>query len=213
MNRGSRCWSPLILSVYTRWRWMDSATPEEAGLAPQLVWTFGEEKFVTSVMGIEPRTIWMLRLFIIDESHTQIDRKSGPKDSKFMYLWGHKYLLSRLCLRLRTRSGTVQVAQTDALCNESLQAETSSWRNWYTRICCSLVPLKTCTSQGTIPFQNIFFFFKGLPPITVRRLTFPLICTYNSQHSSYYYITFRKFGVPSSKKQDVPRIIAHNSSS
>jgi len=35
------------------------------------------------------------------------------------------------------------------------------------RICCSLGPLKTCISQGTIPFQNIFFFFKSLPPITL----------------------------------------------
>jgi len=48
---------------------MDSATPEEAGLAPELVWTFGEEEFVTPVMGIEHWTIFRLRLFIIDESH------------------------------------------------------------------------------------------------------------------------------------------------
>jgi hypothetical protein len=49
---------------------MDSATPEEDGLAPELVWTFGEEKFVTPVMGKEKWTICRLRLFIIDESHT-----------------------------------------------------------------------------------------------------------------------------------------------
>jgi len=49
---------------------MDSATPEEGRLAQALVWTFGEEKFVTPMMGIEHWTICRLRLIIIDESHT-----------------------------------------------------------------------------------------------------------------------------------------------
>ena len=73
-----------------------------------------------------------------------------------------------MCIFIAPYVDKRSLCRTDALCNESLRAETPSWRSSLHKD-----RLQPCSAQNlhfprhTVPFQNIFFFFKDLPPITL----------------------------------------------